>query len=264
MPTVLTWNLYHGTYGAVPPPTIAGASPMDRLEHIATICHANVIDAICLQEVPQASLDPLVPFGVPAPATPVVATLNNVGGFLANYTVLQALAEDNPVAPQSTNTTDGYLILFRNAAFPNGSNNFGYFNPGAFVNAYGATLRPPVSVDLGLPGAAGDITVMNWHAQTGPGAATSVVILNGIGNAAAQPNPTAIAGDFNVRGDLHSVFGGAANFVNWTNTVGVYPVAGINVTGLDHVLTSTPGGPVLGAALNFTSDAYHYPIAANF
>jgi len=30
------------------------------------------------------------------------------------------------------------------------------------------------------------------------------------------------------------------------------------------VLTTAPSGPVLAAQLNFTSDAYHYPIAAAF
>ena len=35
--------------------------------------------------------------------------------------------------------------------------------------------------------------------------------------------PTVVAGEFNVQGNFGSIFGRAANFTGWTNTVGVLP-----------------------------------------
>ena len=106
---------------------------------------------------------------------------------------------------------------------------------------------------------------MNWHAEVGPSAGWSVQILSALlGNARHQANSTVVAGDFNVRGDFGSVFGQQANFVNWDNIVSTYPgAADQQIWGLDHILTSTPSTIVLGQQLNFTSDAYHYPIACD-
>lgn len=272
MTRALTWNLYHGTFN-LPAPTPAGASPLDRLAYIANIAQNIQMDIICLQEVPQATLDAQVAFGVPAGGTPVLGqnALGSVQGFLANYTVLQAYAENNPNQPRATNTTDGYLILFRKAAFPGPGNgipawsNFNYYQPAQFANQYGAHLRPPVTLRL-TDNAANVTSVLNWHAETGPGAGWSLEILDQlVGNANNVPNPVVICGDYNVRGDFSSVFGNQQNFPNWTNVFAVYNgPGGIQISGLDHILTSAPSGPVNGAQLQFTSDAYHYPIAAQY
>lgn len=255
--TVLTWILYHGT--------INNVTPMDRLTNIATICMNNNVDVICLQEVPQANLDAAVQFGAPGPGAAVRVALNGIGGFLTNYTVLQALSENNPTGTQQMTTADGYLIIYRNAAFPGNWANFTYYNAGNFTSLAGTSLRAPVRVDL-TDGGGTVHTIMTWHADTGPNADRSLQILNGLLPPAAQTgNPTTVVGDFNVRGDFSGVFGGQPNFVGWTNIVATYPVpAGVLNSGLDHILTSRPANPVLANLLNFVSDAFHYPIAGQY
>jgi hypothetical protein len=268
----LTWNLYHGALPAGYTP--AGQTPMQRLQYIANLCNANNIDIVCLQEVRQADLDNTVGFGVPGAASNVMGALGAVAGFLGAYTVLQAYDENNPTGAGATATSDGYLIMYRNATFPNPAGgqawaNFGYYNAAQFQNQYGVYLRSPVMVDLTDAGGT-VVGAMTWHAQSdAPGAGWSLEILDGLlGNANTYNNPMVLAGDFNVRGNFASVFGGAQNFPNWDNIVATYPgpggAGGPQISGLDHVLCSTNGNAIIANQLNFTSDAYHYPIAAQF
>ena len=263
MPRILTWNIYHGTF-APPSPTPAGLSPMNRLAYIANIALANGVDILCLQEVPTADLDPAVGFGV-CGAGVALAALGGVPGFAANFTYLQGSSENNPNPPQATVTTDGYLILYRNATFPGGHANLGFYNDGHFTNLYGASLRPPIIVDL-IDGAGTTTQVLNWHAETGAGAGWSLEILDALlGNANNYMNDVVMGGDFNVRGNFATVFGGVANFTNWTNLFAVYPGGGgAVISGLDHLLTSVNCHTAIGGLLHFTSDAYHYPIAADY
>jgi endonuclease/exonuclease/phosphatase family metal-dependent hydrolase len=262
MPSVLTWNIYHGT--------INNVTPMDRLAHIATLCQNNNVDIICLQEVPQNALDNQLAngFGIPNNGTNVMITLGNIVNFLNNYTVLQGYAEDNPNRPQATNTTDGYLIICRNATFRSWDN-LEYYQPENFLNQYSVYLRPPIKVDL-VDNNNNTIVAMNWHAEANaPAAGWSLEILDALLPSAQQiPNNTVyvVAGDFNVRGNFSGVFGRQQNFIGWTNIVATYPGVNNNRTiqGLDHILTSVDSNPASGNQLNFTSDAYHYPIAAQF
>ncbi len=256
--TILTWNVYHGNIAGNPP---GMQTPMQRISMIANICDVNNIDIICLQEIPGGLLDPLVRFGVPAPGSPIPAGLP--ANVLADYTILQALSENNSNTPQATPTNDGYLILYRTAVFP-GLVNFDYFEEDDFKNLIGAFLRPPVEVQL-TDVAGNTIHVMNWHAEAdGGGAGWSLEILNSfIDNLMTGPPYTIVAGDFNVRGDFGTVFGGQANFTNFDNVFATYPgAAGNTISGLDHILVNGNATPILEMLLNFRSDAYHYPIAA--
>lgn len=251
---VLSWNIYHGT--------LNGITPGQRIGQICTLAMANGVDVICLQEVPQALLDATVPFGPVTAAAPVVA--NFPAGFTGGFAALQCLRETVPGPPApATETADGYLILYRLGTFV-GHQNFQYFAPASFVGPAGSRLRAPVEIEL-QANVGTSYRVMNWHAEVGPSAGWSLQILSALlGNAQHQVMATVVAGDFNVRGDFGSVFGQQANFVNWDNIVASYPgAAGQTIGGLDHILTSTPAAIALGAQLNFTSDAYHYPIACD-
>ena len=262
MPRLLTWNIYNG---ALPAPPNVGATPMDRLAHIAGICVNNNIDITCLQEVPQADLDNTLNFGNPGPNTNVTNTLNNFAGFQGNFTVLQGYAENNPNLARASNTTDGYLIIYHNATFQNGNGQPIYYTPNQFRNQAGIYLRPPMMVDL-IDNQNGITTVMNWHAETGPDAERSVRILNHqLGRADNVANTTVVGGDFNVR-RFNNVFPTAHHFIGWQHIQVTYCTlpGGVQTVGLDHILTSVPSNIILGNILNFTSDAYHYPIAAEF
>lgn len=247
MARYLSWNVYHGT--------LAGVTPAQRIVAIVTVGMANNVDVICLQECPQAILDPAVAFGTPGAATPIVAALNaGVPGWAAHYSVRQAWSENSPNNPNSAVTTDGYLIFFRTAAFPNNAA-FGYYQPNSFVDLIGNYLRPPVRINLNRA-AGGVVTVMNWHANTGgPQVASAVSALNAnLGNGNGQPNLTVVLGDFNYGGALNNLFAGLAPpFPNWddwfvsiTNNGGA-PVA----NGLDHILTSQVSYQALPNVLTF-------------
>ena len=253
MTTILSWNIYHGTIG--------GQTPMNRLLVIANLMVQNNVDILCLQEVPQTCLDTNAnPFGVPGPCE-VTNTLGQIPNFANNYTVLQGWSENNPNTPNSSVTKDGYLIIFSNNTFPNGYNGMDYYYAAAFK--YGSTYyRPPVFVNL-VDANNNITTALNWHANTGPGAAISLNCLNELIKNGV-PNTYALGGDLNVRGSFNNLFAGL-NFVGWTNICAFYPVSnGSQISGLDHILTSVDSGPILGNILQFTSDSYHYPIAARF
>lgn len=251
---ILSWNVYHGT--------LNGVAPGQRIGQICTLAMANGVDVVCLQEVPQNLLDATVPFGPVTPTAPIAADFP--AGFAGSFAALQCLRETVPGPPApATQTTDGYLILYRLGSFV-GHQNFQYFSPASFVGPAGSRLRSPIEVELQTNGGA-SYRVMNWHAEVGPSAGWSLQILSALlGNAHHQAMSTVVAGDFNVRGDFGSVFGQQANFVNWDNIVATYPgAAGQQIWGLDHILTSAPSAIVLAAQLDFTSDAYHYPIACD-
>ena len=259
MPRYLSWNVYHGALG--------GITPSQRIQQIVTLGMANAVDVICLQEVPQAILDPVVGFGLPGAAAPIVQNLNNnVANWGAYYALLQALAEDNPNGPNHANTSDGYLIFVRTATFNNYAN-FGYYHANQFVDLTGSTLRPPVSVDLTLaPG--GMVTVMNWHADVAaPQVVSALVALNNqLGNGNAQPHLTLVLGDYNYAGPLNNALAGIGNpFPNWDDwhTVITDNVGNVIADGLDHILTSQPSQQALAGVLTFKSDAYHYPLAVD-
>jgi endonuclease/exonuclease/phosphatase family metal-dependent hydrolase len=252
----LTWNIYHGT--------INNKTPSERIQQIASIASANDVDIVCLQEVPQSILQASFD-GVPNQNPPVIQALSAqvMNNFLNDFTVIQYYKEDPPLTPAATNTSDGYLFLLRNSVITS-YKNLNRFQPASFVSPYGTYYRPPVAIEFQtVKGGSG--IIMNWHCETGPGAGICVDELNNIlGSANSQKMATIIAGDLNVRGNVDRVSVGPS-WSKWNDVIAYYPVgnSGKKLYGLDHILSSKPAHPVLANTLDFCSDAYHFPIAAD-
>ena len=70
------------------------------------------------------------------------------------------------------------------------------------------------------------------------------------------PANVALIGDLNETvADINAI-----SFFNKWNDIAVNDA---KVHGVDHILTELAATPVLGAQLDFVSDAYHYPIAGD-
>lgn len=259
---LLTWNVYHGA--------LAGVTPAQRIAQIANFGAANGIDVILLQEVPQASL-PGAASGEVAMAVnncPLWGVINAAGAW-GTYRYLYWRRETTNQAPALTNTADGYLFLVNPANFaaivggPGTPSTFaqvrwiGYLAPGNFLDIVGRYFRPPVGIRVSHGGH--DYYIYNWHSEAAAVSATAALdcleLVMGVMPHSARR--TVVAGDFNIR----QVPG--AYFVGWDDLAATYH-QGHNVRrGLDHILGSTNVNSQLGHLLNFTSDAYHYPVCGN-
>jgi len=223
---VLTWNIYRGT---IPYYTINGqaaATPDERLNIIMDIAVQNNVDVVVLQELP---------FGF---------VVNPPHGWNA------ATIEEHPsmqYACSSFNTT--YAFIW-NAATVQSYGNIQYFNPETFVLPTGCLLRAPVFIEVTHNQT--NYQLFNWHNETGNWGDSGLEILS---QQQFYAN-TVIGADFN------------ANYqhVDWYFNNQWVDVTGVNGTidGVDHILTNVlQTNPVLGNELDFTSDAYHWPVAAD-
>lgn len=262
----ITWNVYKGAIG----PSL----PTHRIHTIAQIAVQNNVSVVCLQEVPIANIGPL-PYaagtttqGPPQPASAVMVALNAIPQFAAQtWRVWGVASELSPLTPRVTaNPTGGYLFLYntpvlvRGVGLPHGA----FFNPAAFRSPAGAYYRPPFALPFTVVVGGAPLTVMTQHAEShAVDARPSITILSQqIGNPGVN---TVICADLNVA-NVNAV-ANPALFPNWTDVVAGYTtiVANHQVQGLDHVLFSGAANvPAINNQLNFTSDAFHFPVAASF
>lgn len=255
----LSWNIYHGAIG--------GETPVDRIAAIVGLGLRNKIDVIALQEVPGAILDPRVGFGEPSGISFTRILDSRVNGWKDQYQVVQALSENNPQGPHHSHTADGYVIFFNpDTAGKPEPGSFGYYKPEEFKDLTGATLRPPVTVNLAR--AKGPtVTLMNWHADVAtPQVTTALTVLHVLlGDAKKVKNPTLVLGDFNWAGTVNRLLPDEYHpFPNWDDlSAKCWNWAKeIWVNGIDHILGSMNIDSILGKELsNIKSDAYHYPLA---
>jgi hypothetical protein len=235
---IITWNIYQGQ---IQGKTINGqpaVTPVQRLNIILQIAQANNVDAVFIQELPAGGA---LPAGTVLP-----------GGW-QSATISEHQAGAQPLC-SNFNTTYGF---FWNTATVNVANPvIARMNP-LFTQITGCIMRTPVYLNMVSGGV--NYTAYNWHNEApNVDADRGLSLLAGrIGNA-VNPPVTVVAGDFNrTSAQVDQYFNN-----NWTDIVAAGP-GGQN--GVDHILTNSQNGngPILGNVLDFTSDAYHWPIAGD-
>ena len=227
---ILTWNIYRGTINNYTINNLPASQPVQRMQIIMDIAIQNNVDVVVLQELP-----------------------NDGGHFYAPQGWgIQTIAEHASMQYACSSFNTLYAILWNTATTTttNVQGTIQRFNQQSFFLPTGCEMRAPVYLDLTCNGTA--YRVFNWHNETGAWADTGVQILS---QQAFGAN-TVIGGDFNRNYTVVNTY-----FNNtWTDIVGVNGA----INGVDHILSNVANcNPVMGGLLDFTSDANHWPVAAD-
>jgi hypothetical protein len=264
----LTWNIYYGAIGA--------NRPVDRLRNIAAFCLNNGVDLACLQEVPAGDLNlggfqgALAPPPNAGNAYMALASIPNFFPSYGTWAVRDELAPQQPGWPArvTNRSTGGYLFLYLRASLAiTNVNGGGWYMPQSFRQPQTTFLfRPPFELPFTEVPTGTALRVLNQHAEASANDAQASVIC--FDQAVGAPNaPTVICADLNVSDVNHVAT--QPLFGNFNDIVALYHVnvGQLQQQGVDHILVNNANAtapPAINALLNFTSDAYHFPIVAQW